>query len=391
MLAFKHEAFDARVFYKESLSLSRNGYEVTVLARQRKKEFAGKPKQEDENTIVAIHEGVKIIRLKGQRGWLRLLGNILAFYRQALAVDADIYHCHESDFSVLVGLLVKRKMKQRGKRVRLIFDVHEYWPGAFAGMFKTRLFQRLGFHLFTWWEKFALRRCDLIFTANEIERSYYLLKNRFQKVEVLYNCPPISLFKETGASRQEFIVCHEGSLGFKRGMRPLIESLKILVAEGCPVKYLIIGDVYEQEKPWLQEKIANYQLQDKIEITGWLPYPEIGQQLARASLGLILFQPTLNNMLAGPPNKLFNYMLFGLGIISANLPETSRIIRENDCGVILRDDSARLLAAEIQKLYADPKLLNAMAENAKNAAISKYNWAAMEKRLIARYEELIDA
>jgi glycosyltransferase involved in cell wall biosynthesis len=303
MLAFRHSGFDARVLYKESVSLQKNGYAVTVLAPCHPKKGLVDPSAHKYLGVCqAEHEGVKIIGVEKRKGILAVLNNCLRFYRKALDLNADVYHCQEGDFSVLIGIFVKRKLAKLGRKVKLIFDVHEYWPGSFAQNFKHLIFKRLGMALFKMWEKFVVKHCDLIFTANQIVRGHFLLLNRFLKIEILYNCPRSDLIRSRESNNESLILCHEGNLYFRRGLKCMVEALAILKNENLPVKLLIVGDVFGKEKEYLIQKIQEYGLQDTIEITGWLPLPEVGKHIARADLGLILYGPTINNMLAGPPN-----------------------------------------------------------------------------------------
>ena len=70
----------------------------------------------------------------------------------------------------------------------------------------------------------------------------------------------------------------------------------------------LIGDVFGEEKNFLENKIITNDLENNIEITGWLSYNDVPKSIADCSIGLITNTNEKRNTLAGPPNKLFNYM-----------------------------------------------------------------------------------
>jgi glycosyltransferase involved in cell wall biosynthesis len=155
------------------------------------------------------------------------------------------------------------------------------------------------------------------------------------------------------------------------------------------IELLIIGDIFGKENEYFNQKINEYNLHDTIRCTGWLPYEKVGDALSEADIGIILSESTMNNMLAGPPNKLFNYMRYGLPIISVNLPETSRIISNIGCGLILKDPQVNNIVYSLSSLIEDKDKRRKLGQNGEKAVYDQYNWSQMEKKLLRTYEELI--
>ena len=89
-------------------------------------------------------------------------------------------------------------------------------------------------------------------------------------------------------------------------------------------------------------------------ITGWLPYEKVSDAMRDCHAGLILFRECIENRMAGPPNKLFNYMNAGLPVLSVDFPEMRQIIMEEECGVLLNDQSVKSIL--LSSFYSDPKL-----------------------------------
>ena len=122
-------------------------------------------------------------------------------------------------------------------------------------------------------------------------------------------------------------------------------------------------------------------LENNVEITGWLAYKDVPKSLADCSIGIITNTDENRNTMAGPPNKLFNYMTLGLAVLSVDLLATTQIIQETNCGIILQKRDAPLLAKELIKLLNDKTTLSALQQKSSIAAEEKYNWESEANKL----------
>ena len=95
-------------------------------------------------------------------------------------------------------------------------------------------------------------------------------------------------------------------------------------------------------------------MQEYMNVTGWKPYELVADELEGASIGVILNTSTLNNIYAGPPNKLFNYIAKNMCVVAVELPETVRVINKYSCGVVLKNREPGHLAEVLYKLIMDP-------------------------------------
>jgi glycosyltransferase involved in cell wall biosynthesis len=154
------------------------------------------------------------------------------------------------------------------------------------------------------------------------------------------------------------------------------------------VRLLIIGDaLYEGERGYIDRKVKEYQIEDVFQRTGWLPYEKVGENLCQGSIGIIFLEPEENNMFSSP-NKLFNYMRYGLPVVAVDRPEIRRILLESQCGIIIRQHTVEGLVEGLSRLIEDPGLRRQMGENARRAVHERYSWDIMEKKLLRIYVEL---
>jgi len=368
MLSSGHYPLEARIFHREALSLRKVYQEITIVAPYHK---------EDEVTA-----GIRIVGLKARRRWWNRLKPLIQMYKQGLRIGADVYHCHEAD-SLLVGYLIKKRLG-----CKLIYDSHELHSVQFPQHFPGLVRKLVGF-LVRRYEKWLLSSVDYVITVNQIIRSYFLLLNPFVPVEILYNCPPLSVFEKRKQCGERCVLCHEGLINFDRGLQDMIQLLVALRPRYPGIKLLIIGDVQGPVGDWLTSQISNFHLEDHIEITGWLPYEQVGKAIQRAQIGLIFFRPLPNNMLAGPPNKLFNYMRYALPVVASDFPEIRRIIQESNCGVLVHPQDDQGFIDAIDRLLQSPEEATQMGERGQRAVLDTYNWEKMEQRLLGVYQKLV--
>jgi glycosyltransferase involved in cell wall biosynthesis len=94
---------------------------------------------------------------------------------------------------------------------------------------------------------------------------------------------------------------------------------------------------------------------------------------------------TQNKFVMG--NKLFEAMMCGVPIISNVAPE---LIREVDCGIVVKYDNVDEIRNTIIKLRDNPELRKRLGSNGRKAFLEKYNWNRMEQQLYEIYDSLLN-
>ncbi len=378
MITSLHSPKDDRIFFKEAISLKNRGFEVSILCladeKGRVKDMSGNVLNPQNQAKIEI-EGIEISGIKKQSGFFQKLLHKLGkgkcwseFIKKAKEINAEVYHAHEPQ-TAFIGLKIQRKTN-----AKLIYDAHEPW--IFSRSIKEWVLKKL-----------CLSKLRNIISANQITQQSLLQENPKLNTEVIYNYSP-SFFSAYQKQNVEIIICHEGALWFNRGLKLIVEALGILKNTHPNFKFRIIGDVFGAEKEYLFTKIKEYNLQENIEITRWLPYKEVPKSIADCSIGIICNTNEKRNTLAGPPNKLFNYMTMGLAIIAVDLPATSTILKETNTGIVLPKRNAPLLAKELQNFLSNTAKRKEYQVNALYWAKEKYNWQSEEEKLFQFYKRL---
>jgi len=117
----------------------------------------------------------------------------------------------------------------------------------------------------------------------------------------------------------------------------------------------------------------------------WFPSEEdLYKFLCDCSVGVL---PSSNDRarILGTPIKLLDYMSMGLPVVANHVDGWSRIIEEEEVG-ILTDDNPEDFGSAILELLHDEDLRAKMSYNALNAVKEKYNWDKTVEPLVKVYE-----
>ena len=96
--------------------------------------------------------------------------------------------------------------------------------------------------------------------------------------------------------------------------------------------------------------------------------------VAEYDIGVLPFIPVTQNINYTSPNKLFDYAMGGLAIVSSELPFMKMIIEENSMGTIFPRIDPESIAATLNAMIADTEKLKAYKKNARKAAEENYYW-----------------
>jgi glycosyltransferase involved in cell wall biosynthesis len=371
ILSSVHQALDNRVFYREARSLQRAGHEVTLVAVHDRDE---------------IKDGVRIIGLPRVRRWQRprLWLTLLRHARQS---RADIYHFHDPEL-----LLVTPWLRFRTGAPTL-YDVHE----AYADFIQVKDYIPAWLRypvawVFRWLEPLLARlQSALVYSDDQIAAAFSSLDC---PKATLYNFPSRSLVEEGVEAtweleRKQSSILYLGGLERNRGSELMLEAFDRVRRKVPEARLLIVGHFMpSQLEDEVRADAARRGLEGAVEITGRVPFEQIGQYLRQAAVGWVPWQPVPKNS-KNTPTKLFEYMAYALPVVSSDLPSTQPFVRAGENGFLVTAEDPDAHASAIVRLLAEPAEAVRMGKAGQSLVANRWNWDAMEVRLLDLYGQLL--
>ncbi|MEO9525141.1 glycosyltransferase family 4 protein [Marinobacter alexandrii] len=381
--------WDVRV-EKIALSLSKADYDVTIVCRNL-----------DQNARFETLDGYQIRRLPRTSSWPKSVQKLLnipvwfnplwlyTIYKTARESDGGILIVRDLPLvksALLVGKLLKLKV---------IYDMAEVYPEMYASSAEfskkgwiTKLYKnsKIALH----YEDAVLPKVDQTLVMIEESRERLLRKGiPSSKITIVSNTPPEDKFNQDIKEHQgtTLYLVYVGFLTKLRGLDLLIsgaeEFLKNQTDKDC--LYIDIvgkGDSFKE----LQTMISDAGLETNIRLHGWLEQKDVDKLMARANVGALTYR-VCGHWNHTIPNKIFDYMLAGLPVLTTPVIPIKRIVKTTDCGVIASDTTPQTIARCLKELQ-DPNVRQNYGNNG-NASIQKlFNWSQDEQRLYKACKDL---
>lgn len=181
------------------------------------------------------------------------------------------------------------------------------------------------------------------------------------KIEVVYNA-----YTGTADSRQFInnslkfsgdVIISVGRLVLWKGFEALIEIMQDLIKINPNFKMFIIGE--GPNKKNLESRIANYDLNDKIILTGKLSHSEVLARLKAANIFV------LNTAYEGLSHQLLEVLDAGVPIITTNVCGNPEVVTDSENGILVGYNDKTALKEAILKIWRDKDLARKFVINGK--------------------------
>lgn len=373
ILSSVHSALDNRVFYREARALADAGHEVTLIAVHDRDEV------KDGIQIRALP---KVPRSRRPRLWRALA-------RMAIESRADIYHIHDPEL-----LLITPYLRRKTGRPT-IYDIHEANADFIAVKdYLPRLVRRPLAELFRHLEpRLARAESGLIFADEAIAAGF---ENIDVPKAVLFNFPGADLIErgrqvQSAGVQKSPVILYLGGLERNRGSALMVNAFAQVAAEIPEARLLIVGHFMP---PDLEEEIradvSARNLGHAVTLTGRVPFEQISNYLRQAAVGWVTWQPYAKNE-KNIPTKLFEYMAFGLPIVSSDLPSIRPFVEPEVNGLLAKATDPTAHAAALLRLLREPVAAVAMGQAGQQRVGTRFNWNLMVPKLLQFYDTVLSS
>lgn len=369
---------DGRVL-REATALMAEGYAVTIVDVEDQR---GRASEEDigglrVRHIVKPHWYTPTHRVR------RVVRSLEKFFVSTLAMlreSADIYHAH--DVNALPATYITARLHRRP----LVFDAHELPLNELDRSRLTFLSAVLRRFL-----KYMLARCAGVITvsapiAQEIRERFSV-----QEVTLVRNIPAYQAFTSSDCLRASLgldsdirIALYQGNIQADRGLDVLIHTAAFLDQK---IVIVLMGKDVAGTRSRLEALALREQVAERVKIIPPVPYAELLDWTASATLGLIVYPPNYSlNVQMCLPNKLFEYLMVGLPVLASPLVAVADLLATYKVGRVVESLEPAAIAVAINAVLADPAELAKLRENALKAVRKDLCWEQERQQLITLYQ-----
>ena len=357
--------------YKESQSLSNNGYWVKIFSIRTNYRL---PEYEEDNNVVVNRISIPWIKKFFPDGkvnkiiivlWTIKVLRILTKYSPDIVYCSNLYTSH-------IGYLIRKF-----RRTPFIYDSHDLFIDQ-TNRYKDPHFIRL---LKMKYEKFISNHASIIIQttksrANRFEE-YYGIKPKIIMNKPMANvgdCDLPDTFQSIIKSGKK-IIGYIGSIHDNRGLEQMVEATKNM-------DNLVIVMLGYATSPWAKNFINN----NRKDIVWIPPVPphEITAVAKYFTLGLTLIQKKGLSYYYSCPAKLFEFVVSGVPQISSNFPEISDLLINNTIGPLGRvvdPGSVAEIKKAISELLSSPEELEIYRNNCVEI-INQCTWESQEEKFL---------
>ncbi|EMI10455.1 glycosyltransferase [Anoxybacillus gonensis] len=227
--------------------------------------------------------------------------------------------------------------------------------------------------------KYVLNQADKLIVLSEEWKKFFSQIANEHKIKILYNGVHLSHF--TGTRANDVPIClFLGRLGKRKGTYDLLECARVMKDRKLKFKLLLAGDG-EIEK--VEEYIKKYELQDYIEVLGWISGNEKTELLKKADIFVL---PSYNE---GLPMAILEAMDFGLPIVSTPVGGIPEAVKHLENGFLVQPGDIASIVLALEKLIINKDLRERMGEKNKEKVKNKFDLNVLLHDLEQVYNELI--
>jgi D-inositol-3-phosphate glycosyltransferase len=188
--------------------------------------------------------------------------------------------------------------------------------------------------------------------------------------------------KELGLDHQK-VILFVGRMDPLKGLEQLLTSLTYMDGEKPPLLIIVGGDAHSHKRVQVLKRIAKeLNIQDRVTFIGSVAQNRLPLFYSAADVCAIPSHYESFGMVA------LESLACGTPIVATNVGGIKNVIRNNEMGRIIGDNSPQSLSSNISELICQP---DGKAEHIKlrRDAIAEFSWSAIADRILYEYHGLL--
>lgn len=224
------------------------------------------------------------------------------------------------------------------------------------------------------------KNAQFVFANSEGLKELALRSKPEHTIGVIYNGIDVAEFRPQPEIKNagKFEVICVSRVTPRKGIRFLVQAMKILAEKGTDAHLSVIGDGNELES--LKNLARALEIQDKVSFLGLVPHEKLAAHYAAADVFVL---PSLNE---GMSNTMLEALASGLPIVATDTGGTKELVTAGENGFIVKMKDQFDLAEKIGLLAVDKDLQKRMSA-ASRARAEQLSWANVAKEYCDAYSE----
>jgi len=341
--------------------------------------------KEDYNGINVVRTYTSVVRRNTiYRRLITFLSYMVssAVYSVLARKKFDIVISISPPFFTLAAAILVSKIR----RIPLVIDIQDLYPDTAIELGKLK--NSLLIKIWRTLERIIYKSASAIVVISQGFKNEIVKKGiNPNKVFVISGWVNTDRFNPEKVSDQEdalgltgcFVVLFLGSIGYAQGVENIIETAA-MVSEQDRIKFLFIGGGIEKKR--IMQKTRDLKINNVL----FLPpqsFQKIPSFINTSDVCLVhLLERRLYEITI--PCKTYEYMAMGKPIIMSARGEAASLVRDNNCGIVVKPEHPESLKRAILDIYENPQKDKKLGRNSRIAS-SKYS----EEILVTKYKEVV--
>ena len=238
--------------------------------------------------------------------------------------------------------------------------------------------------------RLAQRESGLIFADDAIARDFAGFRG--PKV-TLFNYPGQGLVDRGARARplagREPVVLYLGGMERNRGSALMIEAFARVISQMPQARLCVVGHFAPANlEDELRADIARRGIGHAVRLVGRVPFEQIGGYLSDSMVGWVTWQPFAKNQ-KNIPTKLFEYMAFGLPVVSSDLASVRPYVQQRQNGLLANATDPADHATALLSMLRNPEAAAAMGRAGRARVEAHWKWAHIAPRMLKFYEAVL--